>query len=224
VSKILVVEDESDLADQIRDWLVREQHLVEVVYNGSAALDRLVSSKYDAIILDWMLPGIEGLEVCKRFRAAEGKTPILMLTARSRLDDKEMGLDAGADDYLSKPFHLRELSARLRAILRRTSATPTSLCKIGDLEIDLSARRVMKGEKEIHLEPKEFNLLEFLARNARRTFSAEALLSRVWESDSAASPDAIRTYIKSLRRKLDTPGLPSIITTVHGVGYRLEAP
>jgi DNA-binding response OmpR family regulator len=224
MSKILVVEDETDLADQIRDWLVREQHLVEVVYSGQAALDRLVASKYDAVVLDWMLPGIEGLEVCKRFRAMGGKTPILMLTARSRLDDKETGLDAGADDYLSKPFHLRELSARLRAILRRVSVSSTSLCRIGELEIDMSSRRVMRGQEEIHLEPKEYNLLEFLMRNAKRTFSAEALLSRVWESDSAASPDAIRTYIKALRRKLDTPGRPSIITTVHGVGYRLEAP
>lgn len=223
MGKILVVEDEQDLAFQVRDWLSREHHLIEVVHNGQDALDRLRVYKYDAIILDWMLPGMAGVDVCKEFRGKQkGKTPILMLTARAGIDDKEEGLDAGADDYLPKPFQLRELSARVRALLRRASGATSNTMEVRNIIVDPAARKVTRDGQEVRLEPKEFALLEFLVRNPNTVFSTEALITRVWESESLVSPDAIRTYIKGLRKKLDTEGQPSIIGTVHGVGYRLD--
>lgn len=223
MGKILVVEDEQDLAFQVRDWLSREHHLIEVVHNGRDALDRLRVYKYDAIILDWMLPGMAGVDVCKEFRSKQkGKTPILMLTARSGIDDKEEGLDSGADDYLPKPFQLRELSARVRALLRRASGATSNALSVRNIVVDPSARKVTRDGLEVRLEPKEFALLEFLVRNPNTVFSTEALITRVWESESLVSPDAIRTYVKGLRKKLDTEGQPSLIGTVHGVGYRLD--
>ena len=223
MSKILLVEDELDLSDQIRDWLIRDHHIVEAVGNGEMAYHQLRVSKYDVIILDWQLPGMSGLEICKKYRAQGGKSPVLMLTARSTVDDKEQGLDAGADDYLCKPFHLKELSARIRALIRRSSGgQAANILHLKDISLDPSARRVSKGSTDIKLEPKEFALLEFLMRNRNIVFSADALLDRVWESDTSVSPDSIRTYIKALRKKLDASGEPSIITTVHGLGYRLE--
>lgn len=224
MSKILLVEDELDLSNQIRDWLAREHHMVETQANGEMAYHQIRVSKYDLIILDWQLPGMSGLEICKQYRSIGGKSPVLMLTARSTIDDREMGLDAGADDYLCKPFHLKELSARVRALIRRSSsgAGASSTLHLKDISLDPSARRVTRGGADVKLEPKEFALLEFLMRNRNIVFSADALLDRVWESDTSVSPDSIRTYIKGLRKKLDSSGEPSIITTVHGLGYRLE--
>ncbi len=222
MSKILLVEDELDLSNQIKDWLAREHYLVETQDNGEMASHQLRVSKYDLIILDWQLPGMSGLEICKKYRSLGGKSPVLMLTARSTVDDKEQGLDAGADDYLCKPFHLKELSARVRALIRRSSSESANILHLGEISLDPSARRVLKGANEIRLEPKEFALLEFLLRNRNVVFSADALLDRVWESDTSVSPDSIRTYIKALRKKLDASGRPSLITTVHGLGYRLE--
>ena len=224
MSKILIVEDEQDLADQVCDWLSREHHTVEHINNGTLAVDQLAVSKYDLIILDWLLPGLDGVQICKRYRSMGGKTPILMLTAKTAIEDKEAGLDSGADDYLSKPFHLKELSARVRALVRRASSQSTTVLEVADIILDPVGRTVTKAGKPVHLERKEFNMLEFLMRNVNKTFSAEAILDRVWESGSMASPDAIRTYIKALRKKIDTPGAQSMIVTVHGVGYKLEAP
>ncbi len=224
MAKILVVEDETDLAIPVRDWLTREQHLVELIDNGPDALDQLRIYKFDLIILDLMIPGINGMEVCKQFRQDGGSTPILMLTAKSGVEDKEAGLDAGADDYLTKPFHLKELSARVRALLRRHSQANSRELKVGDLVLDTVARTVTQNGKEIHFVPKEFSLLEFLMRHPNQVFSAEALLARVWASDTMASPDTIRTYIKLLRKGLGGDGKESYIRTVHGVGYKLESP
>jgi two-component system, OmpR family, response regulator len=224
MSKILLVEDELDLSNQIRDWLTREHYLVETQENGEMAYHQLRVSKYDLIILDWQLPGMTGIEICKQYRSTGGKSPVLMLTARSAIDDREKGLDAGADDYLCKPFHLKELSARVRALIRRSSIATTgvNVLHLKDISLDPSARRVTKGGADVKLEPKEFSLLEFLMRNRNIVFSADALLDRVWESDTSVSPDSIRTYIKALRKKLDNAGETSMITTVHGLGYRLE--
>lgn len=224
MAKVLVVEDEHDLSGPIRDWLTREQHLVELADSGTEAIEKLNVYKFDIIVLDLMIPGINGMEVCKRFRSQGGTTPILMLTAKSAVEEKEAGLDAGADDYLTKPFHLKELSARIRALLRRhTQATGCEL-KVGQLALDILARKVTLDGKEIHLVPREFSLLEFFMRHPNQVFSAEALLDRVWASDTLASPDTIRTYIKILRKKLGGEGKDSLIRTVHGVGYKLESP
>jgi two-component system, OmpR family, copper resistance phosphate regulon response regulator CusR len=223
MSKILLVEDESDLANQIRDWLIREHHMVEMADNGETAYHQLRVSKYDLVILDLQLPGMSGLEICKKYRASGGRSPVLMLTAHSLVDDREAGLDAGADDYLCKPFHLKELSARIRALIRRSSGTQAAnTLRLRDIVLDPASRRVSKNSIEVKLEPKEFALLEFFMRNRNVVFSADALLDRVWESDTSVSPDSIRTYIKALRKKLDTGSEASIITTVHGLGYRLE--
>ncbi|HEY9784145.1 MAG TPA: response regulator transcription factor [Candidatus Obscuribacterales bacterium] len=224
MGKILVIEDEEDLAEEIRDWLSHDGYVVDVVHQGNRALDYLASYKYDAIVLDWMLPGIDGLEVLRQFRSAGGNTPVIMLTARSALEYKQKGLDSGCDDYLTKPFLLGELSARIRALIRRASPA-TSLSNTltaGDVVLDPTSRTVLKGDVPVHLEPKEFNLLEFLMRNANKTFSAEALIQRVWESETHTTADTLRTYIRALRRKIDSPGQTSIITTVHGVGYKVE--
>lgn len=223
MAKILVIEDERDLSGPIKDWLTNESHLVEIVDNGNLAVDYLRVNKYDVIVLDLMLPGMGGMEVCRWFREHAGITPILMLTAKSSIEDKEAGLDAGADDYLTKPFHLKELSARIRALLRRPAAVTGQIYQVHDLQLDSAKRLVTKQGKELHLLPKEYSMLEFLVRHAGQAFSAEALLERVWSSDSSAMPETVRTNIKTLRKKIDTPGRSSIIHTVHGIGYKIEA-
>jgi two-component system, OmpR family, response regulator len=222
MAKILVVEDEADLAKLVRNWLEREHHLVEVAENGADALTHLQVNRFDVVILDLMLPLLSGMEVCRRYRQSLGKTPILMLTAKDTVEDKEAGLDAGADDYLTKPFHLKELSARVRALVRRGSSQPNNILHLRDIEIDVNEFTVTKAGEEIHLLPKEFRLLDFLVRHPNHVFSAEELLASVWESDTAALLDTVRGHIKRLRKKLDTPGEPSIISTVYGIGYKLE--
>jgi len=220
VAKILVVEDELDLAQQLEDWFKREQYTVDVVNNGLDALNRLMVYKYDVVLLDWMLPVLSGLEVLKRLRARNNKTPVVMLTAKDTIDDTEAGLDSGADDYITKPFSLREVSARVRAAVRRNSSAQQTLLVAGDLTLDPVSRSVEKRGKAIHLEPKEFNLLEFFMRHQNQVFSADALIDRVWPSETMVSPDAIRTYIKVLRKKLDEENGPSLIQNVRGVGYK----
>jgi DNA-binding response OmpR family regulator len=224
MAKILIVEDEPDLAEPVRAYLTHEHHLVEVVDDGLEALERLRFYKYDLIILDWMLPGMHGVEVCKNFRQSGGTTPILMLTSRKQTNDKITGLDAGADDYLTKPFDVQEISARVRALLRRPQAVTSNVLTARNIILETSTFRVTRDGTEISLLPKEFALLEFFMRHPNQVFSAEALLDRVWSSESEASPETIRTYIKRLRQKIDIKGEKnSIIATVHGVGYKLDA-
>jgi DNA-binding response OmpR family regulator len=224
MAKILIVEDEPDLAEPVRAYLTHEHHLVEVVADGNEAVERLRFYKYDLIIMDWMLPGMHGVDVCKHFRAGGGTTPILMLTSRKQVNDKITGLDSGADDYLTKPFDVQEIAARVRALLRRPSAVTSNVLTARNLVLETSTFRVTRDGEEISLLPKEFALLEFFMRHPNQVFSAEALLDRVWSSESEASPETIRTYIKRLRQKIDIKGEKnSIISTVHGVGYKLDA-
>lgn len=223
MAKILVVEDEPDFSELVGEWLKSQHHVVEIVGSGEDALDRLRFYKYDIVVLDWMLPGVSGLDVCKEFRSHGGTTPILLLTAKRHVDEKEQGLDAGADDYLTKPFEMKELSARIRALLRRPQAFAGAVLQVGDLVLEPNTYKVTRNGEDLTLLPKEFALLEFLMRHPNQVFSAEALLDRVWSSDSEASPETIRTYIKRLRKKIDVDGQPSVLSTVHGVGYKLEA-
>lgn len=223
MAKILIVEDERDLCGLVRNWLTKEKHLVEQTDNGLDALTQLALSKFDVIILDLMLPGMNGLEVCRRYRQQLGFTPILMLTAKNTVEDKEVGLDAGADDYLTKPFHLKELAARVRALLRRGPSQPDNNLRVKDITIDTNQCLVRKANQVVHLLPKEYRLFEFLARHPNHVFSAEELLASVWESDTPALLDTVRGHIKRLRKKLDTPGAPSIISTMYGLGYKIEA-
>ncbi|HEY9784881.1 MAG TPA: response regulator transcription factor [Candidatus Obscuribacterales bacterium] len=224
MAKILLVEDDSEVADVVKDWLVDEHHVVDVVGSGAEALNRLRFDKYDVLVLDWGLPDLSGIEICKRFRSAGGQSPVLMLTGKSEISDKETGLDAGADDYLTKPFHPRELSARIRALLRRPAELKENVLKVGDIEVDPKGFRVTKAGQEVHLLPKEFALLEFLMRHPNQVFSPEALLDRVWSAESEASPDTVRVHITKLRSKLDSEGAPSLIRTLHRQGYKLEPP
>lgn len=223
MAKIVVVEDDKDLVNLIKGILSVERHTIDSVHDGHEALAIIQMHPYDLVILDWMLPGRTGTEICKDYRARGGAAPILMLTAKSTIDDRAEGLDSGADDYLTKPFHPKELSARVRALLRRPQAVMAKTLKAADIELDPGQIKVFKAGKDIHLLPKEFALLELFLRYPTQVFSAEALLDRVWNTDSSASLDTVRTYIKTLRKKIDTNPKDSLIRTVHGVGYSLSS-
>jgi DNA-binding response OmpR family regulator len=219
MAKIFLLEDEKPLADIVMDWLTSQNHMVDWVNLVNDAKVRLKIYPYD--LVDVNLPDGNGMDVCKEFRNNGGTTPILMLTGRNKVQEKAMGLDAGADDYLTKPFHMDELAARVRALLRRPAVFVGNVLTFQDLELNTGTHRVTKGGQEIQLLPKEFALLEFLMRHSGQVFSADALIERLWPTDSDASPDAIRIYITRLRNKIDTKGEQSLISTMRGVGYRL---
>lgn len=222
MAKILIVEDDKPLSELIVDWLTGEKHTPEPVYEGLEGLQRLKFYKYDVIILDWELPGMSGPEICNQFRQGGGQTPILMLTGKKEVEDKATGLDSGADDYLTKPFHMVELSARLRALLRRASVDVSrTILSAGHISLDPVSRKVTSHGNEITLQPKEYSLLEFLLRHPNQPFSAEAILDRVWSSESDASPDTVRLQIMRLRHKIDADGKESMVRTIHRVGYML---
>jgi DNA-binding response OmpR family regulator len=223
MAKILLIEDDSVLASTVCDWLTAERHNVDRAGDGADGLEKLRFYKYDLVILDWMLEHLSGIEILQEMRRLSIFTPVLMLTGRDSLNDKETGLDAGADDYLTKPFHMKELSARLRALLRRPPNL-VELAQFGDLVVDQGTHKVTKGGLELKLLPTEFALLEFLLRHPNQVFSQEALLDRVWPSQSDATSYALTSCIKRLRRKLDDKNQESIIKTVYGVGYKLELP
>lgn len=224
MAKILLVEDEFDLASVVKNWLEEEElNLVEHAADGPVALDMLEKHNYDLLILDLMLPGIDGMEVCREFRKRGGVIPILMLTAKNNLNSKEAGLDAGADDYLTKPFHMREMAARVRALLRR-QGTPRSNLAVGDIRLDRNSCTACKGERELHLLPKEFMLLEYLMLHENTVVSVDTLIDQIWGSYSSVTAETVRSNIKTLRKKIDTDGLPSIIKNIYGMGYKLESP
>jgi DNA-binding response OmpR family regulator len=222
MSKILMVEDDAELTAMVSEWLSFERHMVEVVHMGREGMDRLRNCQYDLIILDWSLPDLTGLEICRQYRSTGGSTPIIMLTGRGSITDKEAGLDSGADDYLTKPFNMKELSARIRALLRRASNVTSNVLTVGDIVVDPGKYKVTRGGQEIQLLPREFALLEFFMRHPDEVFSADALLQRVWHSESEATSDALRTCIKRLRQKIDANEDDSIIQTIPRVGYRLK--
>lgn len=217
----MLVEDDKVLANNVTQWLEFEHYVVEGVTDGEDALDRLRYYNYDVVILDWGIPKLAGIEVLRSYRAGGGTTPVLMLTGKDTIVDKELGLDSGADDYLTKPFHVKELSARIRALLRRPQPMTGNSLTFNDLELDTLNHTVKKGNKDIRLLPKEFSLLEFFIRHPNQVFSAENIIDRVWNADSEVSPESVRTYVTRLRSKIDVKGQDSIIETVHGVGYKL---
>ena len=221
--KILLVEDNEEYSAFVKELLLGERYMVDLVEDGETALQQLRVMQYDLLILDWQLPKVSGIEICKQYRASGGKAPVIMLTGKMSDVDKETGLDAGADDYLTKPFSMKELLARLRALLRRVSMQAESKLVMHEIELDAEQFIVTKGGVEIPLLPKEFALLEFFLRNPDRVFSSDALLQRIWDTDSEASTNALRSAMRRLRQKLGEDGDNSIIENIHGVGYRLRS-
>jgi DNA-binding response OmpR family regulator len=221
--RILVVEDEAAIAAAVRTALASEGHAVDVVRTGPEALDWAAVVPYDLVILDIVLPGIDGLVVCARLRANGFAAPILMLTARDAVEDRVAGLDSGADDYLAKPFEMPELLARTRALRRRTSADRTPVIAVHDLQLDPAKLGVKRGGRSIRLTAREFALLELLARHPGQIFPQARLIESLWDADFAAESNVVEVYIRSLRRKIDGGRRDGLIETVRGSGYRLRA-
>jgi two-component system, OmpR family, response regulator MprA len=221
---ILVVDDEPSVRGSLGRALSLDRYAVEAVEDGERALDRLAERPYDVVVLDVAMPGIDGLEVCRRLRHAGDRTPILMLTARDAVDDRVAGLDAGADDYLVKPFALKELTARVRALLRRGDPGEAPLLRFGDLTLDRETREVSRGGRPIELSRTEFSLLALFMDNPRRVLSRSEIFERVWGYDFGPASNSLGVYIGYLRRKTEASGEPRLIHTVRGVGYALREP
>ncbi len=220
---ILVVDDDPALRTALDRALKLEGYRVSFAHDGRQALQLMTGGSQDAVILDLGLPLMDGLEVCRRVRERGDRTPVLMLTARDAVTDRVEGLDAGADDYLVKPFALDELLARLRALLRRTTATPSeAVLKFGDLVLDLQTMEVRRGGRELQLTRTEFRLLELLMRSPRVVLTRSRIFEEVWGYDFGASSNALEVYVSYLRRKLEAEGEHRLIHTVRGVGYTLR--
>lgn len=222
MSKILVVEDDALFAQMIQDYLTAQQFHVEMTATGRDAEALMKDFNFDCVILDWGLPDMTGIDLLRNYRQRGGMAPVLMLTGRDKIEEKEHGLDAGADDYLTKPFNMRELTARVRALIRRTGPSPTGILNAGPISLNPTTHIVTKNGAEIRLLPKEFALLEYLMRHPSQVFTAEMLLDRVWHSESDAGTEAVRTCLKRLRKKIDDDESESLIQTLHGVGYKIN--
>ena len=219
--KILLVDDNNSLLDQIRQILTSQRYIVETATNGEEALDKLFDTPFDAIILDIMMPKINGLTVLEQARKAGVDTPVIMLTAKGDVSDRVKGLDLGADDYLAKPFSLDELLARVRCLLRRSGGQCEALLQVQDLELDTISRRVTRGGKPVDLTPKEFSILEFLLYNKNRVVSRFSLAEHVWgdDFDPFSMSNFMDVHVKNLRYKIGDSGNAKIVRTVRGVGY-----
>ncbi|MBX9953216.1 MAG: response regulator transcription factor [Candidatus Obscuribacterales bacterium] len=223
MSKILLVEDDELVLEAVADTLETNNFVVEKVRDGQEAADRLKLYSYDLAILDIGLPKINGIDVCRNYRAAGGITPILMLTGKGDIEDRVQGLDSGADDYLPKPFHMRELIARVRTLLRRPVGLVADVLTVRGITLNPSTGKATRDGVEIDLLAKELALMEFLMRHRDQIFSVDDLLDKVWHSESDSSEDAVRQCVTRVRKKLDIDGKPSIITTVKGMGYKIDS-
>jgi two-component system, OmpR family, response regulator MprA len=224
--QVLVIDDDDGVRTAVRRALVLDGHDVTVAESGQAGLDQLATSTPDAVILDLGLPDIDGMEVCRRLRSIGDRTPVLMLTARDAIEDRVDGLDVGADDYLVKPYDVRELRARLKAIVRRQldEGGDSRPLRFGELTIDPDLHGARIGRREIELTRTEYQLLELLMLNPRRVLTSELIYERIWGYDFGLAGNSLRVYIGYLRRKLECDGEPRLIQTVHGVGYVLREP
>ncbi len=222
--RILVVEDEARLARLVTRVLGEEGYAAEAVSDGRSALARALAEPFDLLVVDWMLPDLDGIQVVKRPRAAEVNTPVLMLTSRDQIEDRVEGLDAGADDYLPKPFAFPELLARVRALLRwpREDKTAESVLAAGDVSLDPHRHAVWRGDEQVELSAREFALLATLLRRPGQVFTRSVLLDTVWGGSADVYTNVVDLYISYLRKKLDRQGEPSCIRTVRGVGYTFE--
>jgi two-component system response regulator MprA len=222
--RILVVDDEPAFRQAISRALTLEGYRVEEAGDGAEALERLADGGMDAIVLDVSMPAPDGLEVSRRLRDAGDRTPVLMLTARDAIDDRVAGLDAGADDYLVKPFALRELLARLRALMRRGGEGPGEVLCFADVRLDAAAYEVSRGERRLELTRTEFLLLELFMRNPRQALPRSTIFERVWGYDFGTRSNSLGVYVGYLRRKLEEDGEPRLLHTIRGVGYALREP
>lgn len=221
--KILVVEDEHKIANLIKQGLEQEHHVTDVSYDGINGYDLAVSESYDVIILDRLLPGMDGLNICKKLREQENHTPILILTAKKQIEDKVEGLNSGADDYLTKPFAFEELLARIKALSRRPKKTLENLLKVGNLTLDVNSYEVKRGGKKINLSSKEFALLEYLMKHENKTLKKDQIISHVWNYDTDILPNTVEVFIGYLRNKIDRPfkNEKSLLHTIRGFGYKI---
>ncbi|MEO8034585.1 MAG: response regulator transcription factor, partial [Acidobacteriota bacterium] len=220
--RLLVVEDDVDVARFLRRGLTEAAYAADVVSDGESALEMSALNPYDAIVLDLMIPGPDGLEVCRRIRDSGSHVPILILTARDSVDEKIAGLDAGADDYLAKPFEFGELLARLRALLRRGSVTLSPVIAAGDMQIDTRSHRVSVADQPLTLTTKEYSVLEYLARNSGRIVTREEIAEHVWGQDYDPFSNLIEVYINRLRRHIEKASDVRFIQTIRGAGYMFE--
>lgn len=222
MAKILIVDDDINLVGNVKRWLEFEHYMVEHAHTGTQGLEFMQSYTYDAIVLDVNLPHMNGVEVCQTYRKSGGNSPILMLTTKSDIADKELGFGAGADDYLSKPFNLKELSLRIKGLLKRSRAVKEEVLQSGELTLDPVAHLVTLSGNTVVLQDLEFRILELLLRNKGTVLSAESIIERTSNSLAERSPESLRTALKKLRKKIDVDGRESIIVNVHGIGYKIS--
>jgi len=222
--RVLIVEDQRKISDYVKRGLEKQGYAVDAAYTGREALDWVAAAEFDLIVLDVMLPELDGLAVCRELRQRDVRIPILMLTARDAVDDRVLGLDAGADDYLVKPFALKELLARLRALTRRLNEAPKSpVLQIADLTLDTVTRRVRRADRPIELTAKEYAILECLLREPERVLTRATIAEHVWNYETANQSNVVDVYIRNLRRKIDDGFAVKLIHTIRNVGYRLSA-
>jgi DNA-binding response OmpR family regulator len=221
--KLLIVEDEHKIANLIKQGLEQERFTVDVAYDGTSGFDLASSEPYDAIVLDRLLPGIDGLDICKKLREQKNHTPILMLTAKGQIMDKVEGLNSGADDYLTKPFAFEELLARIKALTRRPKTEANSILQVEDLTLNTNTYEVKRDTLQINLSSKEFSLLEYLMRHQNRTLTKEQIINHVWSYDANILPNTVEVFVGYLRNKIDRPfkNKKSLINTIRGFGYKI---
>ena len=224
--RVLVIEDEHKIASSIKKGLEQESFIVDLAFDGVDGYDLAANEDYDVIILDLMLPGMDGVQICKKLRENQNHTPVLMLTAKGQLQDKITGFDAGADDYLPKPFAFEELLARLRALGRRPHTTVAEELAVVDLKLNTKTFEVTRNQKNLNLSQKEYALLEYLMRHPNQIVTKDQIINHVWEYDADILPNTVEVYIGYLRNKIDKPfpNSPSLIQTVRGFGYKLGLP
>lgn len=225
MAKILLVEDDIQIGEKLKQWFSAEGgYILEWVTTGEDALQLLSSFGFDVILLDWLLPGQTGLDVCKQYRKSGGQSKIIFLTGQTDIANKEQGFDFGADDYLVKPFDCRELSARIRSLLRRTNiAQASDLLRVGDVSLDPKSRMVTNNDRSVQLMPKEFKLLEFLMRHPDQCFGSADLYKAIWTAEASLETNTVRSWMRNLRTKLASIGQADLIKTIAGSGYRIDS-
>jgi len=220
--KILLVEDEHRIAQSIKKGLEQERMAVDIAYDGVEGYDLAIDEDYDVIVLDLMLPGMNGLEICEKLRQNKKETPILILTAKGQVEDKVDGLNKGADDYLTKPFAFEELIARIKALVRRPKNIKEEILKVDELSLNINSYEVLRNKKIIRLSSKEFTLLEFLMRHPNQILSKEQIMNHVWSYETDILPNTVEVYIRNLRNKIDKGFKYPLIQTVRGFGYKIS--